>query len=260
MGSAAVQGSLWNKGAREWAQRQERTALPMFQGALSALGSVSGKKVLDAGCGSGMFAELAAKAGAQVAGLDAAARLLEVARERTPSGDFREGDLEELPWAAQTFDVVTAFNAVQYAADPRRAMAALAKACDREGRVVIGQWADAARCQTDGLFVALRRLAPPPPGAPAPLALAGAGQLESRMVESGLTPIAWGEVPAPFEYPSLEDAWLAQASAGPIARVVEAAGLEQTRLTVIEAFRSGLKPDGSVRHENVFRWVVARPS
>lgn len=53
--------------------------------------------------------------------------LLEVAKERAPDADLRVGDREELPYDSGTFDYVTAFNAVQYATDPRRALAQLAR-------------------------------------------------------------------------------------------------------------------------------------
>ena len=53
----------------------------------------------DIGCGSGMFCQMAAKLGAEVSGLDAAEPLLAIARERTPQGDSRAGEMEELPYA-----------------------------------------------------------------------------------------------------------------------------------------------------------------
>jgi 2-polyprenyl-3-methyl-5-hydroxy-6-metoxy-1,4-benzoquinol methylase len=45
-----------------------------------AAGIAAGVSVLDVGCGSGEFCELAAARGAQVSGIDAAARLVEVRR------------------------------------------------------------------------------------------------------------------------------------------------------------------------------------
>jgi len=36
---------------------------------------------------------------------------------RTPNGEFYEGDIERLPWLDDSFDVVTGFNAFQYAAN-----------------------------------------------------------------------------------------------------------------------------------------------
>jgi SAM-dependent methyltransferase len=252
-----VQGALWSPGAREWAARQEGLVLPMYEGALDAVEPLEGRSLLDAGCGAGLALERASKRGALVAGFDAAPGLLEVARERLPNTDLREGDLETIPFDDESFDVVTAFNSVQYAADPIAALRELRRVARRNGRVVVGQWSDPAQCESEALFVALRQVAPPPPGTPAPLQLAGAGQLEARMVEADLHPVAWGDAVCPFEYPSLEDAWLAMRSAGPIARVIDVAGGEKTRKTVLDVFQPSVRDDGTVFQRNAFRWVVA---
>ena len=58
-----------------------------------------------------------------VSGLEAAENLLAIARTRVPTGDFRTGELQELPFADGTFDVVAGFNSFQYAASPGAALA-----------------------------------------------------------------------------------------------------------------------------------------
>jgi ubiquinone/menaquinone biosynthesis C-methylase UbiE len=68
-----------------------------------------------------MAAALAASLGATVSGLDASTALLEIARERTPAADFRQGDLESLPFEDDAFDLVSGFNAFQFAGDAARA-------------------------------------------------------------------------------------------------------------------------------------------
>jgi SAM-dependent methyltransferase len=257
MGSGVVQGGLWSLGAREWAERQEPKHLPLYDGALEAVAPLAGKSLLDAGCGAGLALQRAAQRDAVVTGFDAAAGLLEVARGRLPEADLREADIEAIPFDDESFDVVTAFNSVQYASDPVAALGELGRVAKPGGQVVVGQWSDPAQCESEALFVALRQLAPPPPGTPAPLALAGAGQLEARLVEAGLKPRAWGEALCPFDFPSLEDAWRALRSAGPVVRVIEVAGEEATRETVFGAFRASVREDGSVVQRNVFRWVVS---
>ena len=69
-------------------------------------------RVLDIACGSGLAVELAAARGATVAGLDASARLIAVARDRSPQADLQVGDMHALPWADDTFDVVTSFRGI----------------------------------------------------------------------------------------------------------------------------------------------------
>ena len=60
--------------------------------------------------------------GASVAGIDASSGLIAIAAERVPEGEFRTGDIEALPWADDSFDVVTGFSAFQFADDKVRAL------------------------------------------------------------------------------------------------------------------------------------------
>jgi 2-polyprenyl-3-methyl-5-hydroxy-6-metoxy-1,4-benzoquinol methylase len=83
------------------------------------IGCGAGTRLLDIGCGGGFALLLAARRGARVAGLDATSALLDIARERVPAASLAIGDLEDpLPFDPGSFDVVTAFNSIQYAADP----------------------------------------------------------------------------------------------------------------------------------------------
>src|SRR5215470_8749143 len=69
-----------------------------------------GTKVLDAACGSGNLAVIAARRGCQTSGLDIASNLIAQARERARLDglriDFTEGDAEAMPYPDATFDVV----------------------------------------------------------------------------------------------------------------------------------------------------------
>jgi 2-polyprenyl-3-methyl-5-hydroxy-6-metoxy-1,4-benzoquinol methylase len=91
-GSARVQGELWSERARDWSIFQERTAMPLYDAALARLGIAAGTRILDVGCGSGMFCQLAAQRGAEVDGIDAAPALIDIARRRVPAGHRRDGD------------------------------------------------------------------------------------------------------------------------------------------------------------------------
>ena len=76
-----------------------------------------GTRLLDVGCGGGFALLLAARRGAAVSGIDATAALVEIARERIPGAPLAVGDLEDpLPYDAGAFDVITAFNSVQFTA------------------------------------------------------------------------------------------------------------------------------------------------
>src|SRR5262249_10085220 len=125
--SAATNGALWSVGARDWAELQEQAQLPLYGAVLDAAGVTRGTRVLDAGCGSGLAVLLASLRGADVAGIDAAPGLIEIARERAPSADLRVADIESVPFEDQAFDAVIAINAVFYARDMRVAMRELAR-------------------------------------------------------------------------------------------------------------------------------------
>jgi uncharacterized peroxidase-related enzyme len=71
-----------------------------------------GTRLLDVACGAGLAVELATARGATAAGIDASARLVAVARDRSSGADLRVGDMRDLPWADGAFDVVTSFRGI----------------------------------------------------------------------------------------------------------------------------------------------------
>jgi ubiquinone/menaquinone biosynthesis C-methylase UbiE len=80
---------------------------------LSLLGSVKNKKVLDYGCGSGIYASLLARKGAIVKGFDISHEMLKIAREKNPSLDLRQGSGYNIPFHEQ-FDIIIAPLVIHY--------------------------------------------------------------------------------------------------------------------------------------------------
>ena len=91
---------------------------------------LSGARVLDIGCGGGILSDSMARRGAQVLGIDLAAKALRVAQlhaleAQTPNVEYREIAAEDL--AAQvpaTFDVVTCMEMLEHVPDPASIVAA----------------------------------------------------------------------------------------------------------------------------------------
>ena len=79
---------------------------PLYLAAVGALDPGPGTRLLHVGCGTGMALELAAQAGAEIAGLDASVELLKTARERLPDADLRVADAADLPYDRGCFDQV----------------------------------------------------------------------------------------------------------------------------------------------------------
>jgi SAM-dependent methyltransferase len=257
MGSATVQGELWGRHAQTWADGMERRVRPLFEATQQALGPWSGTHYLDAGCGSGLALALAAAHGAVVTGLDASAPLLEVARDRVPDADLRVGDLEALPFQEASFDVVTAFNSIQYAQDPAAATAELARVARGGGTVAIGVWGDPAQCETEALFAQLRALAPPPPGTPTPLGVSAAGVVEGLLEQAGLTVQDGAEVSVPICFADHDEAWRDHTAGGPPQKLIDTVGAEPVRRLLHHVLESDRKPDGELRQDNVMRYVTA---
>jgi SAM-dependent methyltransferase len=113
---AAQWGRLWGSRALDWAASEEQQ-LPTYEEAIRRVGISGGQRVLDVGCGSGVFLRAAADLGADVYGIDASEALLELARQRVPEADLRLGDIEALPYDDDCFDVVAGFNSFFFAVD-----------------------------------------------------------------------------------------------------------------------------------------------
>lgn len=71
-----------------------------------AVADLRAPRVLDVGTGTGLFAEAFAAKGLAVAGIDTNPAMLRAARRFVPSGDFREGAAEAIPYGDKMFDLV----------------------------------------------------------------------------------------------------------------------------------------------------------
>lgn len=114
-------------GAPEWAAVQ------------ALLPDLSGKHVIDLGCGYGWFCRSARAAGAaEVTGIDLSEKMLERARELTADNGitYQRGDLEQLDLAGQTFDLVYSQLALHYLPDLAPLFAVIWQALPPGGRLV----------------------------------------------------------------------------------------------------------------------------
>ena len=258
MGTGEVQGPLWGAAADDWAELAEPVQVPFYEAALAALDVAAGCNLLDVGCGAGLALMLARKRGAAVSGIDAADGLLRVARGHLPDADLRLGDIEELPFPDDACDAVTAFNSVQYAADPTAALGEIKRVARPGAGVAVVTWGTADQCEMRVVLGAIGQLLPPPPpGAGGPFALAAAGALEGLVAAAGLEVDRAFDVPTPYAWPDLDTATRSQMASGPARRAIEEAGVEAATDAVRDALESGLQADGSILLDNVFKVVVA---
>ena len=113
---------------------------PAWEVVADAAGVGDGTSLLDLGCGDGAFCAFAAARGAVVHGIDVEPDAVACALEAVPGADFRLGLMENLPWADASFDVVTAFDSLQYALDPEMALIEASRVVRADGRIAICKW------------------------------------------------------------------------------------------------------------------------
>lgn len=199
-GSAERWGPLWGARAPDWASTEQQQ-LPTYEEAIRRLGIAAGQRVLEVGCGSGVFLRAAADRGADVVGVDASEALVALARELVPEADVRVGDMQFLPFDDGTFDVVAGFNSFFFAEDMVAALREAGRVAKPGAPVAIQVWGRPERCDLDVVKDLLRRyLPPPPPGAPVPKSFSQPGVLEELAAAAGLTPRSTFDVSWSFEY------------------------------------------------------------
>jgi SAM-dependent methyltransferase len=106
---------------------------------LALAGDVAGRRILDAGCGSGpLFAALRDR-GAIVTGIDKSAQMLELARRRLgDDADLQVAELgSPLSFSDDTFDDVTASLVLHYLQDWGPALAELRRVLKPGGRLIV---------------------------------------------------------------------------------------------------------------------------
>jgi ubiquinone/menaquinone biosynthesis C-methylase UbiE len=106
---------------------------------LDLCGDVNGLRVLDAGCGPGLYAEALVERGAEVIAIDASQPMVDIARARL--GDRAEVHClalgAPLPFASASFDLVVCALVIHYVDDRAAALAELARVLRPAGAVVL---------------------------------------------------------------------------------------------------------------------------
>jgi SAM-dependent methyltransferase len=100
---------------------------------------VSGRRVLDAGCGNGYGSLLLHKAGASaVTGVDIAQEAIDTARAQTSAGvRFVLGDISALPFEDDSFDAAVCFEAIEHVHDQARTLDELRRVLSATGLLIV---------------------------------------------------------------------------------------------------------------------------
>ena len=99
---------------------------------------LTGKLVLDAGCGSGRFSEIALKLGASLIAVDYSSAV-EASRQNLTAPDklIVQGDLAALPMLDQTFDYIYCIGVLQHTSEPARIVKELLRCLKIGGEITL---------------------------------------------------------------------------------------------------------------------------
>jgi ubiquinone/menaquinone biosynthesis C-methylase UbiE len=141
LGEAAVSGPVSvADGYNAWAARYDDPndlidlEQPVVRGILDRLPLGT---ALDAACGTGRHAAYLASLGHTVIGVDVSAKMLAVARDNVPGGDFRQADLRRLPVDDRNVDLVVCALALEHVSDLGPVFAEFARVLRPGGHLVI---------------------------------------------------------------------------------------------------------------------------
>jgi SAM-dependent methyltransferase len=229
--------------------------MPVYLDVFDRLGISTGDNVLDIGCGSALTGVELRRRGARPSGLDASEGLLEVARERTPEGDYRPGDIFELPWGDDSFDVVVSFNGIWGLEGP---MAEARRVLRDGGRFGISFFGGFDRMDLmNSWVIALLECSPPDPSGDDLMAISQPGAAEELIANAGMTPVERGVTRCAQEFPDVDVAVRAYSALGPAHAAINHVGEERWSSRLRELFQPYVAASGVVRLVNDWGWVTA---
>jgi len=120
--------------------------------AVKAIEASDGERVLDIAAGTGTSAAAIAKSGAQVVALDFSPGMIAEGRRRHPEITFVEGDAENLPFPAKSFDAVTISFGLRNVKDPQKALGEMRRVVKPGGRLVICEFSHPERALVTGSY------------------------------------------------------------------------------------------------------------
>lgn len=175
-----------------------------------------------------------------------------------PKGRFDVGDIHTLPYEDRCFEVVTAFNSLQFARDPLAVLAEARRVTRPAGRIYVLVWGREQHTDLLAVMTALHRLVPPrPAGSSGPFALSPPGVLEELAARGGWTQIETGYLELPYEYPDQATMLRAQCSSAPAVLAARTSGQAAVEHAITSALAPYRTASGGYRLKTEHRYLTA---
>jgi SAM-dependent methyltransferase len=131
----------WDRAADPYHQHWGGLSQQSAHAMLDAARVGNGSRVLDIATGAGYVAAVAAKRGARAVGLDFSQAQVELAEATYPQAEFRQGDAEDLPFEAGSFDAVVVGFGINHLPHPEKAFAQAFRVLGSGGVFAFTVWA-----------------------------------------------------------------------------------------------------------------------
>ena len=179
---------------------------------LEAVGLTPGMRLLDVASGPGSVAAAALRRGASPVGVDLSPRMVELARRLNPAIEFREADVEHLPFPDQSFDAVVCSFGLGHFPLPEAAVAECLRVVKAGGRMAFAWWGEPSRQRVQGLFrdaVAEVGAAPAPdlPAKHSMLRFCDPAALSGLLREAGLSDVIVAGHTGTHRFTSADEMW-----------------------------------------------------
>jgi SAM-dependent methyltransferase len=184
--------ALWEKGDFT---RIAETMRESGEALVASLGITPGLAMLDLGCGDGTTALPAARAGAEVLGIDIASNLVAAGRARAEADGlanlhFEEGDASNLiALADRRFDLVLSMFGAMFAPRPLDVAREMVRVTRPGGRIVMGNWIPGDPTLVAQILKISAAFTPPPPeGFVSPVTWGVEETVRERFAAAGIAP------------------------------------------------------------------------
>jgi SAM-dependent methyltransferase len=171
-----------------------------------------GTRLLDVASGPGALAAEAANRGARPVGVDFSPRMIELAKQLYPTIEYREADVEHLPFLDHAFDAVVCAFGLGHFPRPELAVAECVRTLSPGGRLAFSWWDDPSRQRIQGIFreaIAEIGLAASPdvPQGHDVFRFSDSGEFRRLLDGAGLTDVKVTEHAATYVVPDTETLW-----------------------------------------------------